>query len=923
MLVGRGTEESTVERLLASARDGESGVLVLRGDAGIGKSALLQRAQELAQDFTILRGTGIESESELPYAVLHQLLRPILRGIDQLPEPQAAALRGAFALSGETVHDRFRVSLAALGLLADAADERPVLCLIDDAQWLDRASADALVFVARRLEAEQLVLLFAARDDDARPFDARGLPELRLSPLDASESRALLTERLGPRVSAGVVEWLVDNADGNPLALVELPEALSERQLEGRDPLSGKLPPATSVEQAYLERVALLPGAARSMLVLAAAEETGDRATITRAAEQLGLDPAALAAGEADGLLRVAPQQIEFRHPLLRSAIYRAAGFTERELAHRALAAALDSEADADRRAWHRAAAAVGAQDDVAAELEATADRATLRAGHGAASAALERAAELSAEKGEQGRRLVLAAVAAGLAGQTARAIAIADRAEELVEDAIQQADLAAVRGDAELLGGRAEAASDVFFAGARAVAADDGRRAFELVGASIRAAAASGDDDRVRRGLDLGKSLTPDPDDREQVVMDKINRGVEFIHRGDVAAGAPLLREALEAGDSKNAREIYLAAVAATFLGDHAQAAQLHGRVAADARRKGALALLVGALASEAGANFLARKLSDAAAEADEAARLARDLGLENPAAQPLALLAWIAALEGRQDDCRRLAEQALDLATARGLALPAAIATWARAELDLGTGRWEDALQGLESVGHVRRGFSHPLLALISTPDRVEAAVRAGKAESVAEPFAAFESWAESSAPPWAAPVVERCRGLLSPPNESAARFEEALRLHEESESSFDRARTELLYGELLRREKQRVEARGHLRAALTTFEQLKAVFWAERAGNELRATGETARKRDTSTLAELTPQELQIATLVGEGGSNKEIAAQLFLSPRTVEYHLRKVFQKLGISSRAELIRRGVAPAAPEEAATAVTT
>lgn len=921
MLVGRSTEESALEQMLEAARAGQSGVLVVRGAAGIGKSALLMRARELGDGFTVLSGTGIESESELAYAALHQILRPLLHRVDELPEPQAAALRGAFALSSETVEDRFRVSLAALGLLADAAEETPVLCLIDDAHWLDRTSADTLVFVARRLEAERLALLFAVRDDELRTFDARGLPELRLSPLGPNDSRSLLGARLGANVAAGVVEWLVDNADGNPLALVELPEALSERQLDGRDALEGTLPPTTSVEQAYVERARRLPAAAWSMLVLAAAEETGDRATITRAAEQLSLDPAALVEAEADGLIRVARQQLEFRHPLVRSAIYRAAGFTERELAHRALAAVLDGPADADRRAWHRAAAAVGVQDEVAAELEATAQRATMRAGHGAAAAALERAAELTSDDSDRGSRLVLAAVAAGLAGQTPRAIAIADRAEPFVEDPIERANLAAVRGDAELLGGRPEDASDVFDAGAREVVAHDRRRAFELVGASIRSAAAAGDNERVQRGLELGKTIPPDPNDIEQVLMDKINRGVELVHRGDPSAGIPLLRDALESASSEDPRQVYLAAVAATFLGDNAKAARMHGRVAAEARKEGALATLVSALASAAGANFLARKLPEAAAQADEAARLARDLGLENPAAQPLALLAWIAALEGREGDCRRLAEQALSLTSARGLALPAAIATWAIAELDLGAGRWSTALEGLESVATVRRGFSHPLLALASTPDRVEAAVRAGRPESVADAFAVFEGWAMQSGASWAAAIVERCRGLLAPPTNARAHFEEALRLHADDETSYDRARTELLYGELLRREKQRTEARRHLRAALATFERFNAAFWAERAGSELRATGETARKRDASTLAHLTPQELQIATLVSEGGSNKEIAAQLFLSPRTVEYHLRKVFQKLGISSRAELIRGGVV-AAGEEATAAMT-
>jgi len=909
MLVGRETETAAIDGLLAAARGGQSGVLVLRGEAGIGKSALLDYAREQASGFTLLRGIGIESESDLAYAALHQILRPVLDRLDRLPEPQAAALRGAFALSAEDVHDRFRVSLGTLGLLAEAADSAPLLCLVDDSQWLDRSSADALVFAARRLQAESLVLLFAVRDDDERPFDARGLPELRLASLTAQDSRTLLGRRLGSEISAGVVEWLIDNADGNPLALIELPDALTPRQLEGRDALAGTLPPTTSVEQAFVERVNRLPSGSRRMLVLAAAEETGERATIVAAAAALGLDAAALAPAEAEGLIRVAPHVVEFRHPLVRSAVYNAAGFTDRELAHRALAAVLDGEADADRRAWHRAAAAVGGDAEVAAELEATADRAARRGGHSAAAAALERAAELSEDPAAQGRRLVLAAVAAGLAGRTARAIAIADRAELLVEDAVQRADLAHVRGDAELLAGRPEHASDVFAAGAKAIAATDPRRGLELSGASIRAAALCGDGERVGRGLELASSIEPDPTDEHQVLMSVINRGVTAIQRGNLAAGGPVLRDVLRrASESDHPRFVMLGAIAATFLGDHEQAMALHGRLAAEARRSGALGTLVNALASQAGSAFFARKLPEATAQADEAARLASDLGLENPAAQPRALLAWIAALRGDADTCRRYADQALKLAAARGLALAAATATWALAELDLGAGRWEDALRGLEAVGEVRRGFSHPLLALISTPDRVEAAVRAGRPESATQAFAAFETWVTSAETSWARPVLERCRGLLAAGGAAHAHFEEALRLHAD-DNSFDRARTALLFGELLRREKQRSAAREHLRAALTTFEQFSATFWAERAASELRATGETARKRDPSTLAELTPQELQIATLVGEGGSNKEIATQLFLSPRTVEYHLRKVFQKLGISSRAELIRSGV--------------
>jgi AAA ATPase-like protein len=374
MMVGRSVETEAVDRLLDDARAGRSGVLVVRGAAGIGKSALLDYAASRADGMTILRAVAVEAESELAFAGLHQVLRPLLRGIDALPEPQTAGLRSAFALSGEPLEGRFPVSLGALSLLADAAEERPLLCLIDDAHWLDGASADALFFAARRLEAESVALLFAVRDDETRALVAPGLPELQLSALARFEARAVLAE-LGPEMSPAAVEWVVDNANGNPLALVELPRSLSPRQRTGQGPQAGTLPPATTLEQAYLERVAQLPPPARAMLVIAAAEGTGDRRTIARAAAELHLDPLTLAAAEAADLVHVHTENLEFHHPLVRSAVYRAASFADRERTHRALAAVLDGQGDADRRAWHRAAATVGPDPEVADELERTTSR--------------------------------------------------------------------------------------------------------------------------------------------------------------------------------------------------------------------------------------------------------------------------------------------------------------------------------------------------------------------------------------------------------------------------------------------------------------------------------------------------------------------------------------------------------------------
>ena len=917
MLVGRSAETATIDRLIAGAREGSSGVLVIRGLPGIGKSALIEYAAGRSEGMTVLRAVGIESESELAFAALHQLLRPALGRLDELPDPQAGALRSAFALSDETVDDRFRVAVAVLGLLAELAEEQPVLCLVDDAQWLDRASAEALLFAARRLQAESLAMVFAARDDRDRPFEAHGVPDLRPGALSAADARALLEQRLGDRASADAVEWVLENAAGNPLALIELPAALTSGQLAGAEAVGAALPPATSVEQAFLARVNLLAPATRKTLLLAAAEDAGDRATITAAATMLGLDLGALAAAEQDGLVRVTPTQIEFAHPLIRAAVYRGAGFAEREQAHRALADALTADADGDRRAWHLASAAVGADESVAARLEQTAERARLRGGYDAAAAALARAAELSADRDAAGRRLVRAALAAELAGRGHHAVALAGRAESIVTDPLLRADIAAVRGNVELAVGRPDTAADILSAGSEAVAPHDPIQAMELAGLALEAASASGDDVRLARVIEVGAGIEP-TDDRERALRAQFD-GWALLLRGDLAAGVPDLRKVADSAELLDRpRDIAYAAGAATMVGEDERARALYARAVSKARAAAAAGALVNILAQAAWQSFLARRLAEAASHAGEAVRLATDLGIENPALRPRAILAWLAAFQGREDDCRREARAVLEVANARGLAQPASMATWAVAELDFGRGRWEEAFAGLQRAAERRPGFGSRVLGVWSAPDRLEAAVRCGRLEEAAEAQASFQAWMESARPPWGWPLVERGRALLAAtPDEAAAHYEEALALNGAAGSDYNRARTQLLYGELLRRERQRIAARDHLRSALATFEELGAALWAERAGAELRATGEKARRRDPSTIAQLTPQEEQIARLVAEGGSNKEIAAQLFLSPRTVEYHLRKVFTKLGITSRTELIRldtlgAGVEPA-----------
>jgi DNA-binding CsgD family transcriptional regulator len=905
VLVGRGAETATIDGLLASAREGRSRVLVVRGDAGVGKSALLAYAALGADGFIVLRGTGIESESELAFAALHQILRSVLDRLDRLPGPQADALRAAFALSNETVEDRFRISLGVLGLLSEVAEERPVLCLVDDAQWLDQASADALVFAALRLEAERIVLLFAARDDASRRFTAAGLPELRPPPLEPGDARSLVAERLGPQVPFAVVEWLVASANGNPLAVIELPSALSAGQLEGREPLEGALPPPTSVEQVYLERVERLPPRVRDLLVVAACEETGDRASVVKAAAELGLDPDELSVAEGQGLVRVGRDRIEFSHPLMRSAVYRGAGFVEREGAHRALAAVLSGSAEVDRRAWHRASATVGMDDEVASDLEATAERARSRGGPGAAVAALERAAELTADPETSGRRLVLAARAAWHGGQPERATGLLDRAAAVAAGPELRAERDHLRGLIQLRCGSLLESAAILVAGAAEVAPRDPRMACVMLLDAGSAAAKSGDIDRLVEVARRAAALPRTGDPLLALRLDLLE-GVGSLAAGRSSKDVPLVRDAISrAGAFHDPQLLSWAAVGAAAVGDEATEAALLRQAVTVARDSRAVDTLVFVLETAVNAGMLAGRYA-VEAEATEGLRLAREAGLSNAATSHLAALAWLSALRGRDDECRAQAEEVTAAARPSGLGNASSVAEWALALLDLGLGRPAEAAARLTELRTAPRGHGHPMLVLNSTPDLVEASVRADRVEQAKAAFALYESYAKPRAPAWTLALAARCRGLLLEGEEAERAFQDALRLHAKAPRPFDRARTELVYGEFLRREKRRVDAREQLRAALADFEHLRAVPWADRARTELRATGETIRKRDASTRDELTPQELQIAELVGQGHSNREVASQLFLSPRTVEYHLRKVFAKLGISSRAELIR-----------------
>src|ERR671914_442073 len=830
MLYGRDAERSAVRALLDAARNSRSGVLVLRGQAGAGKSALLQDAVEQASDLQVLEARGIESEAELAFAGLHQLLRPILGQVDGLPGPQATALRAAFGLEQGRVEDRFLVAVAVLSLLAEAAERRPVLCVVDDAHWLDEASANALFFVARRLEAEGVVVLFAARDGDPRRFGADGLPELEIGGLDGVAVAALLAERAAVPVDPQVRDHLLEWTGGNPLALVELPSVLTLDHLWGAQPLPLRLPLTDGVEHAFLERVRRLPDDAQALLLIAAAEDTGRQATVTAAAATLGAGVAALDAAETAGLVRVRAGAIAFRHPLVRSAVYQGATSSQRRQAHRALAEAADREGDADRRAWHLAAAAVEPDQRVVRELDAAAERALGRGGFEAASSALERAATLTADLGARGRRLVAAAEHAWAAGQLGRTVGLLEAVRPLATGPLLRADVGRLRGWFELSVGSVAAAQPILVQAALDAAPVDPGRARRILAGAAEAAWLEAD---RNAGADLSRAAARlgSADSAHDRYFTDLTAGFLAYLEDDTAVAVRRLTEAIGlAGRLDDPDLLSLAAHHAFYVGDDTAAYQLNVRVAAAARAGGKAAELLFTLPRVAQTELLSGRWTAAAASAAEAVRLATETGQRALSALPLAWLTLLAALRGDEDGF------------------------WSR-------------IAEIEQLG--------PLDA-----------------------FAAHTGAA------WAHARAAHAHGLLSDGHVAEERFQEALDHHHRARRPFERARAELAYGELLPRAPRRVDARSHPEGALDTFESLGAAPWAERARQELRASGQATRRRDPSTLWQLTPQELQVARFVAQGLPTREVAAQLFLSPRTVEFHLRNVFAKLGISSRTQL-------------------
>jgi DNA-binding CsgD family transcriptional regulator len=900
VLIGRDTERQRLLHLLADARSGTSGVLVIRGEAGIGKSALLDELVAHAGDATVLRVRGVESEAELPYAALHRLLRPAFPTMSSIAPPQADALRRALGMEPGRGDERFLVSVAVLSLLDVLGAEQPVLCVVDDAHWLDAASADALTFVARRLLAESVVVLFAVRDPSVRDFVADDLPHLRLGALDSEAAGNVLLAHTGVAVHPDVRARLATATGGNALALVELARALDRAELTGERPLPMPLPVTGAVENAFLDRVLRLPDSSQTLLRVAAADDAGRLATIIAAAEVLGVDAIALRPAEQADVVRVHSGQLEFRHPLVRSAVYQGATFSDRQAAHRALAAVLDPEHDADRRAWHRAAATVEADPEVAGELVRAAQRARARGAFAAAAAAERRSAELTTDVEERARRFTAAGADLWRDGRGDQAAPLLREARAGTADPALRVETDRLIGLIELRTGGAASACRTLRSAAESAAAHDPVRALELLGIAAQAASFARDTEGAAHLAGLATALPVGTGVRERFLVHHVV-GLAHVLAGDLGAAAGPLTETIGLADRlSDPQLLMLAWVAAAYLGDEVAARRFSSTIVARARDATDLGVIPLSGVRAAISEMFAGRWAASAATATEALQLARVTGQHTMSLHALAHLGVLAALRGDRADGVARVEQARPAAAHRSERVVEDVCRWALGLLELPAGEPQAAL------AHVR-DIAHPIVRIFSGLDRVEAAHHAGDLEQARVWSAELGEYAAQTGQPWAMARAAHARALLAPPAELDRHMTAALAHHDEADRPFERARTELAFGAGLRRARRRVDARTHLQVAFHQFEELGAPAWAHRAQIELRACGQAVHRRVAGgTIDRLTPQEVQVAQFVARGLSNVQVAAQLVLSRRTIDFHLRNVFTKLGISSRTELAR-----------------
>ncbi|MEJ3404923.1 LuxR C-terminal-related transcriptional regulator [Rathayibacter sp. YIM 133350] len=925
-LLGRRRECEAIDRVIASLGGGQSRALVLRADAGVGKSALIEYAAERATAFRVLRATGVESEMELAYAGLHQLCSPLLDGLDALPAPQAAALGVAFGLRGGDAPDRFLVSLAVLGLLAAAAAERPVLCLVDDAQWLDRGSAQVLTFVARRLLVESVGILFAVREPVGEVF--AGIEDLVVEGLEPADARLLLESVISGPLDPDVRDRLVAETHGNPLALIELSRGRKTVEIAGGYGMTA--PPSLTgrIEDSFIDRIRSLPAATRSALLVAAVEPVGDPVLIQHGIEALGIDPEALIAADEEGLIEFGAR-VRFRHPLVRSAVVRASPVGARRAAHRALAGATDPSSDPDRRAWHLAEAAIGFDEDVAAELVRSARRAQARGGMAAGAMFHARGAELTPDPTMRSRRALMAAEDMYRAGAMDDALRLLELIDPTLLDEHQRARIELVRAHVASSTTRGRDAAARLVTAARQLERYDGETALATYADAIIAALSAG---TSAQGVGLPEvaaavlAAEPAPPLSEPAVAALGGiRGLASLITDGYPAAAPVLREALDrlvgfAASADAAAPVAepdprrglgedaappggllqwlpIACTIARALLDDAAYEVLTTRAVRISRSQGAFSQLPLVMAERTSLLLLSGRTAEALSIAEELQPVIDATGMPTS----MTRAGWLATFRGDEETQHAVTERLRPEIIERGEGQWFITMAWQDALLYNSLGRYPEALAVAESAS------GHPYdigLAGWMLPERVEAAVRAGSADG--EALARLEELAAAAGTDWAGGLAARAAALVADDDRAESLYLEAIERLGRTRIRTALARAHLLYGEWLRRQNRRVDSREHLRRAHEIFVDTGADSFAERARRELAATGEVVHKPAAGPVDDLTAQERQIAVLAATGSTNPEIGEQLFLSPRTVEWHLRKVFVKLGVSSRRQLAR-----------------
>ena len=904
MLVGRDSELAAVREALAGARLGKSARLLIRGEPGIGKSALLERAVAEAHEMRVLSARGVEFEADVPFAGLHELLAPTLALLDRLPAIHAAALKSSLGLGERNESDRLIVGAATLELISAYAEDAPLLITVDDAQWLDRASAEAIGFAVRRLLADPVAILIAIREGEGSPLLGAGLPELTLRGLDEHSARLLVPA--DQRITSDQMRRLVAATGGNPLAMLELSRDVAHLGA----PADDSLPIATSVERAYLRRAEGLGAGARRALVLMAAAGVLEPGLVQQAASELALHPSDVDEAEgAQGLVAQGIETVEFVHPLARAAIYHAASPADRRASHRALAAVMTRQDQADRRAWHLAAAATGWDDEAASALEQAARRARESSGYAAAASAWAGSARLTEQSEPRAVRLFNAAENAWLGGLAQLSLELIDSARPLAAGVELRADIDDLGGHIAMRRGAVIEGCRTRVAAAELIEPIDRLKAIRIISDTAIATFGAGNASEMYVIAGRGLELLRNGDPPETAVFAKVAYGTLAILAGRGGDGPRHLRECVPLfdtipRDSRDPLVVTCAGFVGLFLREAEAGRDLFARALEQARTQAPTAALPDVLFMLARDAATTDRWPFARAHYEESSRVGRETTQFVVVAGALAGLAWLDALEGREQECTSHAAEALELSAQYQMGVFRAWSTIALGQLELGLGRPERALMHFKDCMEFLDSISITDPDLSPAPDVVDVLVRLGRHDDARRVAAEYQASAEAKGQPFALARARRARALIADDASYESEFEAALRHHQDTPDVFERARTHLYYGERQRRNRKRVAARDHLREALKAFDRLGAAPWAERALSELQASGETARVRDDTSRQQLTPQELQVGLALAEGKTTREVAARLFLSPKTVEYHLRHVYDKLEIRSREEL-------------------